>query len=75
MDILLFFAVLVGSAMFLLVVLPFVFEDSPFFVSLLLLFPFGLLHFVMGLGWGSILLFFLILLLPLLLYEFTREKE
>tara|TARA_R100000426_G_C4749252_1_gene82661 strand:- start:276 stop:503 length:228 start_codon:yes stop_codon:yes gene_type:complete len=75
MDILLVFGVLFGAAMFLLVVVPFVVEDSIAPVTMLLLFPFGLLHFVVGLGWGSILLCFLILLLPLLFYQSTREKE
>ena len=75
MDILLVFGVLFGAAMFLLVVVPFVVEDSIAPVTMLLLFPFGLLHFVVGLGWGSILLFFLILLLHLLFYQSTREKE
>ena len=75
MDILLVFGVLFGAAMFLLVVVPFVVEDSIAPVTMLLLFPFGLLHFVVGLGWVSILLCFLILLLPLLFYQSTREKE
>ena len=75
MDILLVFGVLFGAAMFLLVVVPFVIEDSIAPVTMLLLFPFGLLHFVVGLGWVSILLCFLILLFPLLFYQSTREKE
>tara|TARA_B100000029_G_C16907064_1_gene716317 strand:+ start:82 stop:309 length:228 start_codon:yes stop_codon:yes gene_type:complete len=75
MDILLIFGVLLCVAVFLLVVLPFVIEDSPILVSVLLFFPFGLLHFVVGLGWGSILLCFLILILPLLFYKPYRQKE
>ena len=75
MDILLVFGVLFGAAMFLLVVGPFVIEDSIAPVTMLLIFPFGLLHFVVGLGWVSILLCFLILLFPLLFYQSTREKE
>ena len=75
MDILLAFCALFGATMFLLVVVPFVIEDSPVLVSILLLFPFGLFHFVMGLGWGPISLYSLILLLPLLFYQSTREKE
>ena len=50
MDILLVFGVLFGASMFLLVVVPFVVEDSIAPVAMLLLFPFGLLHFVVGLG-------------------------
>ena len=75
MDILLAFCALFGATMFLLVVVPFVIEGSPVLMSILLLFPFGLFHFVMGLGWGPISLYSLILLLPLLFYQSTREKE
>ena len=74
MHIILAFALIFGVTLFLTILLPVMFQDSPLLSCLVTLLPVCAAYFGVSLEWIAVCLFSLILFLPFIFYNPHRQR-
>ena len=74
MHIILAFALILGVTLFLTILLPVMFQDSPLLSCLVTLLPVCVAYLGVSLEWVAVCLFSLILFLPFIFYNPHRQR-